>query len=346
MSHTAFERIAFVVIERFNMMTLTMAMEPMRVANYLSPEPLFDWDFRSVDGGVITASNGLTVATEPLDTGAAKIDTAIVFGSWGCERHVPAGLVNWLRRQARDGVRLVAAELGVYALARAGLLRGKQVTTHWSCLAGLAERYPDTDAREQLYTLDGQIATCAGGTAGADLMLHLIATHHGQPLAAAVAEQMLHHAIRTDETAQRQRLVGRSDDLHPQVRAAVDLVERNLTEPLTVPEIAAELAVSQRQLERLFKRDIGCSVVQFGQLLRLQYARVLLTSTDLSIREVSAASGFNSLSYFSQAFSRRFGRKPSAYRRAWPADEPAPSWPGAIVAFMDDMRGGGLRTSA
>jgi AraC family carnitine catabolism transcriptional activator len=80
--------------------------------------------------------------------------------------------------------------------------------------------------------------------------------------------------------------------------------------------------------------------VQFSQLLRLQYARVLLTSTRLSIREVSAASGFNSMSYFSQTFARCFGKKPSEYRRAWPDQEAAPSWPGSVVRFLEQIRAG------
>ena len=105
-----------------------------------------------------------------------------------------------------------------------------------------------------------------------------------------------------------------------------------------MPGIAARVGISQRQLERLFKRYIGCSAVQFGQLLRLQYARVLLTSTGMSIRDVSTATGFNSMSYFSQTFARCFGKKPSEYRRAWPDQEPTPSWPGTVVTFLEQIR--------
>ena len=110
-----------------------------------------------------------------------------------------------------------------------------------------------------------------------------------------------------------------------------------------MPTIAARLDLSQRQLERLFQRHMGCSVVQFSRLLRLQYARVLLTSTRMSIREVSVACGFNSLSYFSQAFTKCFARKPSAYRQAWPESEPAPSWPGTVFSFVEKARLGRQR---
>ena len=115
-------------------------------------------------------------------------------------------------------------------------------------------------------------------------------------------------------------------------------MERNIEEPLSVPQIAAQVGISQRQLERLFRRFMGCSAVQFNQLLRLQYARVLLTSTQLSIREVSAACGFNSMSYFSQAFTKCFEKRPSDYRQAWPDNEPAPEWPGTVFSFIEKSR--------
>jgi AraC family carnitine catabolism transcriptional activator len=331
-------RVAFVVVPRFNMMTLTTTIEPMRIANYLAPETLYEWQYLSATGGEIAASNGMTLATHTLDDLAPATGIVFVCGSWGCEHYDSPELIAWLRRQERKGVTLAAMELGIYLLARAGLVSARQVTTHWSCMAGFAEQFPRALLREQLYTSDRNIMTCAGGTAGLDLMLHLIAERHGDQLASEVADQLLHYPVRHAETAQRHSLGGVSETLHPVVKAAIDLIETNIAEPPTVPTIASELGVSQRQLERLFRRSMGCSPVQFSQLLRLQYARVLLTSTRLSIREVSAASGFNSLSYFSLAFAKCFGRKASEYRQAWPDQEPAPSWPGTVFAFIEKSR--------
>jgi AraC family carnitine catabolism transcriptional activator len=106
---------------------------------------------------------------------------------------------------------------------------------------------------------------------------------------------------------------------------------------MTVPAIAAELGVSQRQLERQFKANIGCTVVQFGLLLRLQHARVLLLATDLSVREIATASGFNTLSHFANSFGKCFGRRPSDYRQAWPEQDATPSWPGTLSRFLETL---------
>ena len=93
-----------------------------------------------------------------------------------------------------------------------------------------------------------------------------------------------------------------------------------------------------RELERHFRQNIGCTVVQFSLLLRLQHARALLIATELGIREVAAASGFNSLSHFSYSFSEYFGRRPSDCRQAWPEWESAPTWPGSLTSFLQTLQ--------
>lgn len=326
--------VSFVLVPRFNMIALMTFIEPMRVANYLSPEALYSWDYRSAVPGDVKASNGLEVKCGPLEqTDAKEPNIVAVCASWGAEHYHNKDLSNWLRHQERHGARLIGVELGVYPLARAGLLAGHIATTHWSWLPGFAEDYPQIDVREQLYTIDRTVMSCAGFTSGLDLMLHLIARQQGEQLASEVANQIMHYPRRPAEGAQRHATGGIDTEVHAEVRAAMVLIEENIEEPLSVPELCEKLDVSQRQLERLFKRDTGCTIVQFYSLLRLQYARVLLTSTHMSIREVSAACGFNSMSYFSQAFYKTFGKMPSAYRQSWPENEPSPSWPGTVYSF-------------
>ena len=333
-------RVTFALIPRFNMMSVTTSLEPMRIANYLSPDPLYEWQYLSFEGGRVPASNGMELDSLPLKAAATTADIVFVCGSWGAEHYHQPALFNWLRHKARTGSTVVALELGIYVVARAGLLAGRQATTHWSCMPGFAEQFAAVPITEQLYTSDGNIMTCAGGTATIDLVLGLIASRHGDQLALEVSDQIIHHPIRQPQDPQRHTMGGAHEDIDPVVRAAIGLIEDNIAEPVRIPEIAARLGLSQRQLERLFRRHLGCSAVQFSKLLRLQHARVLLTSTSMSIREVSAASGFNSLSYFSHAFLKCFGKKPSSYRRAWPDKEPAPTWPGTLFAVNRQLHSG------
>jgi AraC family carnitine catabolism transcriptional activator len=261
-----------------------------------------------------------------------------VLGSWGTEHYQNRALTSWLRKRHRQGDLICSVELGCYILARAGLLSRKRATTHWSWLKGFEESFGDIEVAEQLFTIQDRIMTCAGGLAGVDLMLRLIERSHGAGFSGEIADQMMHHPIRTGATPQRHTMGQSTETMIPLIRQAMALIERNMEDPLSVPRIARELGVSQRQLERQFKRHVGCTVVQCGLLLRLQNARVLLISTDLGVREIATASGFNTLSHFAHSFGRFFGRRPSEYREAWPQDEAAPTWPGTLSEFLGALR--------
>lgn len=331
-------RIACILLPRFNMMGLVSLLEPVRIANYLSASPLYRHGYHAMRPGEVTASNGMTITCSALPDKLTRDDLVVVAGSWGTEHYADPALISWLRRQARMGIRLCAVEIASYVFARAGLLAGRQATTHWSYLAGFQEKFPDVLAAEQLFTIDGKIMTCAGSTSATDLMLHLIRTDHGAGLVGEISDNIMHHPVRPSNAPQRKTLGRGTETLPPGVAAAIDLIEANISEPLPVPGIARHVGISQRQLERQFNQAMGCSVVQFSLLLRLQHARVLLISTDLGVREISAASGFNSLSHFAYAFRKCFGRRPSEYRQAWPEQEDAPTWPGTLSKYLDTFQ--------
>lgn len=319
------------------MMAVTSMIEPLRIANYLSPSPLYRWNFLSFDEEQVTSSNQLSINCTLIDAShSTQYDVVFVVGSWGCEHYQQIELFNWLHKLNYRGDTLCAVEMATYTFARAKILSEKLATTHWSMMAGFAELFPKVQTNEHLYTIDKNLMTCAGGTAGMDLMLHLVNQQFGDNLSSEIADQMIYHPVRPANTLQRHTHGGSHSHIHPYVNRAIKLIEENMLEPLSVPEIAQIVGISQRQLERYFKEYLGCSIVQFSQLMRLQYARVLLTSTRMPIREVSAASGFNSMSHFSKVFINRFGKKPSSYRQAWLSDEDAPSWPGTIFSLLED----------
>ena len=332
------ERISFLIVPRFNMATLITMIEPLRIANYLAPQPLFSWEIMSFDGTEIHASNGLSISAAPPLERNRRGECLFVLASWGAEDYKNRELFSWVRRQAREGARIGSVELGCYLVAKAGLLSGKRAATHWSWAPGFQEQFANIAIIEQLFTLEDHLITCAGGLAGVDLMLRLIADRHGAGMAGEVADQMLHHPIRPANAPQRRTLGHGIDTLPPVLSQAIALIEHNISEPLSVPQISAALGISQRQLERQFRHSIGCSVVQFGTLCRLQHARVLLISTKLSVRDIAAASGFNTLSHFSFAFGKCFGRRPSDYRQAWPKEDSTPSWPGTLSAFLETLQ--------
>ena len=326
----------FVLLPRFNMATLATMIEPLRIANYVSGETLYRWEFLTPDGGSVQASNMMELACHALDhpiQPGATLDCVALLGSWGAERFFDNRLANWLRGHERHGVPLIGVEIGSYIFARAGLLTQRQATTHWSFFAGFAESFPHVEAREQMFTIDKQMMTCAGGLAGIDLVLHRIAATHDEELAAEIASQMLHHRRAEPHFAQRPPTGPTTPDVHPVIKRVSQILEDRIEDSISIPELCRQMKMPQRKLERLFNRHLGCTVIQFYRFVKLQYARTLLVSTSMDIREISVASGFNSMSYFSHCFAKTFGRKPSQYRLAWPEAETAPSWPGTMYAL-------------
>jgi transcriptional regulator GlxA family with amidase domain len=325
---------AFLVLPRFNMMTLSTMIEVLRMANTAAGRPLYEWDLLAFDPSPVVASNGLplhaTAPPERLPRGAE----IVLMGSWGAENYRGRDALAWLRRQARAGTRICAVEIGTYVAARAGVVGARRVTTHWSYGPGFREAFPDAAFAEQLFTTDGPLMTCGGGLAGVDLMLDVVAARQGAAFAAEVAEAMLWPGPRAATDPQRRPLSRRPDSLPQLVRDAVAIIEANVAAPVPIPQLAARLGVSQRQLERRFRHAVGCSVVQFGMLLRLQHARALLISTELGVREIATACGFNTLSHFIVSFRRFLGRRPSDYRQAWPEGEAAPAWPGTLQEVL------------
>ena len=329
----------FIVVPRFNITTLITMIETLRIANYLAPSSTFSWEVASFDGSKIIASNGMTATIKTANDNLRSAEFVFILGSWGTEHYHNQKLTAWLRKRARAGERICGVELGSDSVARAGLLDGKSATIHWSWLNGFKENFDRVEVEESLFTLDSKVMTCSGGLAGVDLMLRLIEEINGSSFSGEIADQMLHHPIRSAASPQRSTMGRSTETMRPLLREAMTLIENNIEEPLTVPQIAKVLGVSQRQLERQFKKNVGCTVVQFGLLKRLQNARLLLISTDMSIRQIATASGFNTMSHFAFSFGKFFGRRPSDYREAWPKEEPAPTWPGSLSDFLDTLNG-------
>jgi len=326
---------AFVLIPRFNMMALTATLEPLRVANYLTGGELYTWEFLSPGGGAVTASNGMPLDTTPLPKQDRRLDGVFVCGSWDSEHIEDRRLFAWLRRQDRLGIHLGAMDIGTYILARAGLMSGYRAAVLWYCAQAFAEDFPDTRVEESLFVVDGNRTTIAGGAAGLDTMLDEIKLRHDARLAHEVADHILHHPIQDSGSPQRHAQGGQQEIMQPQVRRAVALMEDNIEEPLSVPDVAEGVGVSQRKLERLFRKYVGRSAIAYYRMLRLQNARVLLTNTELSIREISVACGYLSLSHFAKSFAEQYGKRPRECRDAWPNSEPAPVWPGLTASLAN-----------
>ena len=196
-------RYGFLLLPEFPIYALIPAIEALRIANQNRGRKLYSWHFFSPDGKPVRAGNGMSVPVEGAMGDVAWFPTVFICAGNHPMQYCSKRVLNWLRRLARHGAVLGALDTGVFALAAAGLLEGYRVTLHWEALAMFRDQYPEIETTEQLYVIDRDRITCAGGVATLDLMCHLIARRHGPGLAQIVANGFVSQRIRRDAEPQR-----------------------------------------------------------------------------------------------------------------------------------------------
>ncbi|RMD61627.1 MAG: GlxA family transcriptional regulator [Alphaproteobacteria bacterium] len=323
------QRIGLVLIPNFSMIAFTGAVETMRLANRTSGRELYQWALFSCDGRPVRSSAGIEVAVAGDLTAAESWPTVIVCGGLDVQKFDIRPMASWLRRMARRGADIGALCTGSLVLARAGLLDGYRCTIHWENIAGFVEEFPEIEVTDEVFEIDRNRFTCAGGTAAIDLMLNLLARQHGHALAAAVADQFVHERIRDEHDHQRMSLPARLGVRHTKLLSVIRLMEQNLEEPLERTELARRAGLSTRQLERLFHKYLRRSPARYYLELRLDRARLLLIQTDMPIIDVALACGFVSASHFSKCYRDFFGHTPRR-ERGLPALSAPPIEPPAM----------------
>ena len=302
------------MVPNFSMIAFSAAIEPLRVANRMSGETLFEWVIASPTDDAIKASNGVRVDVDSTLADLADCRLVFVCGGLDVQSYTDQNTLNVTRRLDRQGAVVGAICTGTYVLAAAGLLNESRCTIHWENIDGLAEEFPHLEITNELFEIYDNRITCSGGTASLDMMLYLISQIHGQTLAAQVSDQFIHDRIRDPSDRQRMELRSRLGVSHPKLLTVVGLMEANLEEPMSQTELAKQAALSTRQLERLFRKYLSTTPTRYYLNLRLARARHLLRQTSLSILSVALACGFVSASHFSKCYRETYGRTPRAER--------------------------------
>lgn len=307
-------RVAFLLIEEFALMSYASVIEPFRAANGLSGRPLYEWRHYSVDGQPVRPSTGVAMQIDgPID---GNIEADILFvcagGNPALFRH--RATFAALRRLSARGVIIGGVSGGAFLLARAGIMAGHRCTIHWEHEPAFVETFPTLAFERALFVVDRNRITCAGGTAGLDLVTELIADAHGHELAQLVSDWYIRTQKRPAEGAQRSTISQRYRVSHPGLVVALGLMEANKEEPIERDALALAAGLSLRQLERLFRTQMRTSIREHYLRIRLDEAMRLLRETDLSRAMITVACGFRSTNHFSRSFRRRFAMSPTEAR--------------------------------
>jgi transcriptional regulator GlxA family with amidase domain len=267
--------------------------------------PLLRWRIESPDGKQVETASGQVVQVDGPINARAIADAVIVTGPFvaNIERFFERGdvikpLLSALRRQHERGALLASYCTGSFILAEAGLLDGGVATTHWAKAKLFAKRYPEVDLR----------------VSALNLALRIVEKFAGADVANATAKMMLIDTNRVSQSsyASRPQQPPHSDEL---VARAQRYMEKSLRQGFNLSEMARHLAVSERTLNRRFKRVLGEAPLHYLQSLRVDVAKRLLENPSLKVDAVGERVGYGDLSTFRRLFKRETGLSPRDYQR-------------------------------
>ena len=307
--------ITFVVLPGASIMCVAASIDPLRAANRISGETLYQWRLVSPDGQNIETTSGIAVAVSGRLDASQSHEVVAVIGGFGTSALARGPALSALRKAARAARAFGGIEAGSWLLGHAGLLENRVATTHWEDMDDFAAAFPATDVRPDRYVIDGNLFTTGGASPTFDLMLHLISARQGTGLALNVASVFIYDQIRSASDAQPLVSLGRLGIRDPRVAGAIRLMQAHVTAPLPIAIIASRVGASQRTLELEFGRLIGEPPGRYYLGLRLAAARKMVTDTALAMTEIAARTGFSSTATFARAFRAQHGMAARQLRR-------------------------------
>lgn len=321
----------FYLLPEFTMLAFASAVESLRLANAILGYDAYSWRLVSGDGGSAEASCGIslntdsTIAAERLAaTGPGRPFMVVVCGGRNVERHASKAADAWLRECRANAIAIASLCTGAHVLAEARLLDDKRCVIHWENFPSFTERFLGASVRTGLFEIDGAIHTCAGGAASFDMMLHIIRGDFSEKVVAGVCEQAIVDRVRNAGDLQRVPFAPpRVVQHHPVVARLIERMQETLADPVPVEVLMSDIGLTRRQIERLFRNELGQSPGRFYMKLRLERARLLLRQTSRPILDVAIACGFSSASHFAKSYRDAYGSSPHEARAQKPTQKPA-----------------------
>ncbi len=292
-------------------------------------QPVFDVRLAAAQAGPVQCVNKVTL--DAADSFDKVIDSDIVIvptigGNIPKTLQANSTLIDCLTEMAKRQTIIASNCTGAFFLAEAGLLDGKEATTHWGFVDSFRARYPKVQLKpEKMLTHAGNIYCSAGGHACFDLGLHLIERFFGRDEAVKSSKSFVLDMGRQSQLSYTPIEVSKrhDDDLIMQAQQKIDA---NFSDYLSMDALANDLGISTRTLIRRFKDATGDTPANYLQSVRLEKAKQLLENSRLSLSDITHAIGYEDTSSFSRLFKRKTGLTPGHYRERYAPGSRAENW--------------------
>jgi transcriptional regulator GlxA family with amidase domain len=306
-------RVDFLVEPDFTSIELVYAADIIRIINRVAAREVFTWRFLSTSGGRVESSLKLSLETENISADPVPPALLVAIGNREAKK-LHKGTLSHIAKIARGDTRVILLSETAAAYSMAQRDSDIPLTTHWELRDWVHESSPVGELRDTFYEEHGNIVTAAGMTATADIMLEWAADYVEESVILEVSAILLRRDVRPKTAQQVQyrniALPGRD----PHLKKAIAMMSEDVTKEFSMRELADDIGVSQRALQRKFRSALGTSPSRFLRSLRVQKAARLLDQTDMTLTEIAVASGFNSTRYLSKSFRLVLGYSPSEIR--------------------------------
>jgi transcriptional regulator GlxA family with amidase domain len=263
------------------------------------------------EGGLLSFS-----ALGRLHEVKGRVDSILLVCGLGTRTARDPALFAWMRKMAPVVRRLGAVCVGSFLLAEAGLLNGKKATTHWKFGREMAGRYPQVKVEfDPIWVKDGNIYTSAGISAGIDLALAWVEEDCGGRVSHEIAREFVLFLRRPGGQIQLSASLSAQASEMKAIHELQVWIAENLANNLSVQKLADRTAMSVRNFERVFTRELGKTPSHYVLQMRAEAARRQLERTDQGLKQIAAACGFGSAESMRRAFLRSVGITPQEYRR-------------------------------
>ena len=318
MNDMKIQSIDFLIFDGFPMACLTSMIEPLRAANEISGQVAFSWTLLAETMTKVRSSAGVSFEPDMALSQANGPDHLFLLSPPMAQFSNPKAGYGALRTLGRHGTILGGISGGVFPLVRSGVMAGQMVSVHWCYEAAFRSEFPEVEASDQVIEISQRRYTASGAAAAFDLSLRLIETRLGANVATEVACWFQHPLMRGEGVRQSiptYRQSSTDATLPAVVAKAVAVFAANLTEPISVADVADEVGVSARQIERSFKKATGQSPSHYYRSMRMKAAQQLVMYSKDSMAQIALQVGYGSTTPMVQHYKDAFGLSPQEDRR-------------------------------
>ncbi|WP_444920866.1 GlxA family transcriptional regulator [Microbulbifer sp. CnH-101-G] len=309
-------KIGFFIADGFQALDLFGPLDAFMEANSFVSEA-YSCCLLGLSTGTVNTAYGQSLSVDCDIFEAPLVDYLVICGGTGMRQlELNSKQLNALRLIAKNSTRVVSICTGAFVLAKIFPEQSHRVTTHWRHCRQLAQQAVNYQVEEDPLFIESEgIWSSAGVLSGVDLALEIIRRDHGNTIAASVAKELVVYLQRRGGQAQYSDLLQVQSGDSMRLNPLLEWLAEDYQKSISVSDMAERIAISERQLTRLFKRHLHSTPSQYLNQIRLNRARDLITCESLSLEQVALRVGFSSYDSFRRAFHLQFGVSPSYFNR-------------------------------